>query len=857
MKIHYKGLKIKKIILFSIMILLCTTNNTVHTQPDSYILSCGSTADSSTDSDGREWISDAQFLTSNHSLSSTAKSQDPSLPSRVPYMTARIFKSESTYKFHVSSTHRHWLRLHFYPMTYENLDPKTSFFAVAAAGVTLLSNFSASITAQALTQAYIMREFTITRQEKGLLDLTFTPTHTSFAFINGIEVISMPEIFHSASMVGSADPTIDAESCTMQTMFRMNVGGQYIAATADNSGLTRTWYDDSPYIYGAGFGVTSSADRGVKLAYPSTESRYIAPAEVYATARTMGPNATLNQNYNLTWIFEIDVSFTYLVRLHFCEYQFDKVNQRVFSIFINNQTAEIEADVIAWTGGKGVPIHKDYATYVSSKSGDNQLWLALHPNVDVKPEYYDSILNGVEIFKLNDTRGNLAGPNPVPSSDSESKQTTPSTSSKSSKKGVIIGSILGAAAALGLLLGLIAFLKRKARREEDHSSSSTGSWLPIYRSWRSSATSRKSGTSSSQISSSISRGLCRHFTLPEINLATNDFNESRVIGVGGFGKVYKGYIDGNSTTVAVKRANPSSEQGVHEFLNEIELLSKLRHRHLVSLIGACEENNEMILVYDYMANGTLRQHLYDIGNNTPLSWKQRLEICIGSARGIHYLHTGAKHSIIHRDVKSTNILLDDKWVAKVSDFGLSKTRHAVNQTHVSTVVKGSFGYLDPEYFKRQQLTDKSDVYSFGVVLFEALCGRPALIPSLSKEQVSLADWVILNHRNGTLEKILDPYIEGEINEECLKHYVETAVRCLSDHSLDRPTMGEVLWNLEYCLQLQSNPGGPATEAQKKADDAYATQTMLNSIAEDSEETDELNQFSSNSVFSYIMSPKGR
>ncbi|KAM7486282.1 hypothetical protein LguiA_002291 [Lonicera macranthoides] len=305
--------------------------------------------------------------------------------------------------------------------------------------------------------------------------------------------------------------------------------------------------------------------------------------------------------------------------------------------------------------------------------------------------------------------------------------------------------------------------------------------------------------------------LCRRFTFSEIRAATRNFSSEFVIGKGGFGKVFKGIIDNGATTVAIKRLDPMSNQGGKEFSTEIEMLSKFRHSHIVSLIGYCDNKDEMILVYEYVENGSLADNLYKgkvrNGSNSNMSWVKRVKICIGAARGIDYLHTGTGilHRVIHRDVKSSNILLDENWAAKVSDFGLSKIGPA-NQsvTHVSTRVKGTQGYCDPEYFLTRRLTRKSDVYSFGVVLFEVLCGRPVFDYKLPEEQISLVVWAKRCMQEDKTHLLIDPNLKWEVFENSLKAFVKIAGQCLLIGSKKRPTMSEVVASLEVALSLQEN-----------------------------------------------------
>ncbi|CAL5324939.1 unnamed protein product [Camellia sinensis] len=872
--------------LYSLLHLLSSTAATTppYTPTDYFLLNCGSSSNA-TSQDGRSWDGDAtsKFSPSNigtTSSPSTATEQDPSVTD-IPFLTARIFTSKFTYTFPVSSGPK-FIRLYFYPATYSNRDRSKSYFSVTAESYTLLTNFSAFLTVSALVpkKPSLIKEFILNVRDTQKLDITFNPSPNSYAFINGIEVVSIPNNFYMKGdlnpipLVGSQQSFYINNNTALETLYRLNVGGNDVSVN-DDTGMYRTWHQDDPYISGADFGLAPHLD--VPIRYTNKTPNYTAPATVYTTARTMGKFPRINLEHNLTWIFTVDSGFSYLARLHFCEFQREvtQENERIFSVYMNNQTADNEVDVIHLSGGNGIPVFNDYVLSVPAVDGLRSkvdLWLAMRPNMDTTPRYADAILNGLEIFKLNQSDRSFAGPNPVyvPAQPAPSPNQPGKQHSKTSSSLVfaVAGGVIGGV----FLISVIGFLifRRRRRVRDSGASVVKSSWVQFSISHTSKSTKTNDST--------LPSNLCRHFSLAELKSATLDFKKDFVIGTGGFGYVYKGYIDNGTSTVAIKRLHPSSSQGAREFRTEIEMLSKLRHRHLVALIGYCDDGGEMILVYDYMANGTLRDHLYK-SDNPPLSWKQRLDICIGAARGLHYLHTGAKHMIIHRDVKSTNILLDEKWVAKFSDFGLSKFGPTnVAKSHVSTVVKGSFGYVDPEYYRRQKLTEKSDVYSFGVVLLEVLCGRPAIVTGLEKEQVSLAEWGRKCWREGTVDHIVDPHLRGQIVPDCLNKFGEIFESCLRDTGIERPAMGDVIWSLEFALQLQEiaerningadglmSPSDPLLQARKTTndddDDMLFSGSQSNGTGTSTAESGARsgNSFGSHQtvVFSEIMNPNGR
>nr|GMD53075.1 putative wall-associated receptor kinase-like 16 [Ipomoea batatas] len=292
---------------------------------------------------------------------------------------------------------------------------------------------------------------------------------------------------------------------------------------------------------------------------------------------------------------------------------------------------------------------------------------------------------------------------------------------------------------------------------------------------------------------SASSGTTRIFTAKELEKATNNYDQTKIIGQGGFGIVYKGHLlDGR--VVAVKKSKIMDPNQVEQFINEVIVLSQINHRNIVKLFGCCLETEIPLLVYEFINNGTLSEHLNDKNKASALAWPVRLRIATETAEVLSYLHSAASPPIIHRDVKPANILLDNECTAKVSDFGASRLV-LQDQTQLITMVQGTFGYLDPEYMQTHQLTEKSDVYSFGVVLMELLTGRRAVIYDGPMEERSLYEHFLSSLKTNQLFKILDDNIVCEGNTEELQEVAFLAKRCLNVKGEDRPTMKEVAMEL--------------------------------------------------------------
>ncbi|KAA8527482.1 hypothetical protein F0562_034803 [Nyssa sinensis] len=306
------------------------------------------------------------------------------------------------------------------------------------------------------------------------------------------------------------------------------------------------------------------------------------------------------------------------------------------------------------------------------------------------------------------------------------------------------------------------------------------------------------------------------FTFRELAAATRNFRPECLLGEGGFGRVYKGRLESTGQVVAVKQLDRDGLQGNREFLVEVLMLSLLHHPNLVNLIGYCADGDQRLLVYEFMPLGSLEDHLHDLPpDKEPLDWNTRMKIAAGAAKGLEYLHDRANPPVIYRDLKSSNILLDDGYHPKLSDFGLAKLGPVGDKTHVSTRVMGTYGYCAPEYAMTGQLTLKSDVYSFGVVFLELITGRKAIDNTRAPGEHNLVAWArpLFKDRR-KFPKMADPLLQGHYPMRGLYQALAVAAMCLQEQAATRPLIGDVVTALTYLASQTYDPNAATTQSSR-------------------------------------------
>ncbi|KAL7101840.1 hypothetical protein ACP275_08G080000 [Erythranthe tilingii] len=706
-------------------------------------INCGSFGSSQARNNGREWIGDVNpkhaslLQIKGLSTTSTVVHKLSISADPVPHKTARVSRTRFSYAFQLSPGQK-ILRLHFNPSLYKGFKGSKDLITVEAGAFTLLGNFSPSLTARALGVNFFAKEFCLNIEENQLFNVVFSP-ESSHQSVDAYAFINGIDIISVPARLSYFD------------------GGDIGLQVVGQKSLVYVDYNTA-----------------LEIVHRSDVKQNLAPS--YGDLDNIFPNwATRKEKereYNM-WKISVDVGFRYLIRLHFS--QLGGTGDALFKVFINEMIAHTNTDIVQGSDENSIPLCRDYTVMMRGHKNEGKRNLLISVQSCDELTGVHGILSRFEIFKLSNPDNNLASPNALPSALNLSSRTI-----ETLFMNVDLGSRNVIATISIAIVCLVNIIAQKFREI-----------------WQASNIEEENKPSAR------AEQLCRRFSLTEIQSATRDFSSGLVIGRGGFGKVYKGLIDNGQVFVAVKRLKPNSHQGPYEFLTEIETLSELRHVNLVSLIGYCNDHGEMILVYDYMAGGTLSDQLYKLErggySSSPLTWKQRLDICIGACRGLDYLHTG--NGVIHRDVKPSNILLDENLVAKVADFGLAKTEDKNNlHSHISTKVKGTYWYMDPHYHKTSKLTRKSDSYSFGVVLLEVLCGRPVLDSRAEGEERILPIWARSKISEGKVDQIVASSLREEISVHSLKTFVGVAERCLHDEPKNRPTMSQIVLQLELALE---------------------------------------------------------
>ncbi|KAF2314291.1 hypothetical protein GH714_025091 [Hevea brasiliensis] len=632
--------------------------------PDNYLIACGSSQNVTFQ--GRTFVPDLQHSSLTlKSVTSVVAVSNSSFPSPI-YQSARIFSKVASYKFQIQQEGRHWIRLYFYPVPNSGQNLTSASITAVTDDFVLLNNF----TFKNYKGSYLFKEYAVNVTSDSLT-LSFIPSNNSVTFVNAIEVVSIPDgIFPDQAF--SVNPR------------------------APFSGLSELAFET---VYRSAVTVTANP---ALINYPASVTPETAPNWVYATAKAMGNANVANMNFNITWVFSVNRNFSYFVRVHFCDIVSKALNNLVFNLYINDNSALDSFDLSSFTNALNVPYYRDFVSNSSLES--NTLTVSVGP--DMEADITNATMNGLEIIKISNEAKSLDGLSSVES-------LLPESLSKKSKIGIIIGSVAGAVAAFALSVFCYCCLvvRKSKTTHQGHP------WLPLPLYGNSqtmtkvSTASQKSGTAS--FISLASSNLGRFFSFQEILDATNKFDENLLLGVGGFGRVYKGTLE-DGTKVAVKRGNPRSEQGLAEFRTEIEI--------------------------------------------------------------------------------------------------------------------------------------------------------PALNPVLPREQVNIAEWAMTWQKKGMLDHIMDPNLVGKVNPASLKKFGETAEKCLAEHGVDRPSMGDVLWNLEYALQLEETssalmepednstnhiPGIPLTPLEPFDNSISIIDGGHSGTDDDAEDA------ATSAVFSQLVNPRGR
>ncbi|XP_019193820.1 PREDICTED: probable leucine-rich repeat receptor-like serine/threonine-protein kinase At3g14840 [Ipomoea nil] len=532
----------------------------------------------------------------------------------------------------------------------------------------------------------------------------------------------------------------------------INCGGQEVKS--DNG----TTYEADPSTATSGFVSSQSNWALSSTGHLFDNSNYSSKYQWSTNSRISSTSSQLytdarNSPLSLTYYGFCLENGNYTVNLHFAEIVFTDIRsysslgRRIFDIYIQGKLVAKDFNIESEAGGVNKAVIKPFTAVVNETTLEIRLYWAG---------------KGTTVIPVKGVYG------PLISAISVVSDFQPPSSSEGLSAGAIVGIVLAVLSTILIALGILWWkgcLQNKNAMEQDL------------------------------------KGIAVAFTLRQIKAATKNFDASNKIGEGGFGPVYKGRLS-DGTDIAVKQLSSKSKQGNREFINEIGMISALQHPNLVKLYGCCIEGNQLLLVYEYMENNSLARALFGpVEQQLKLDWTTRYRICISIAKGLAYLHEESRLKIVHRDIKATNILLDKDLNPKISDFGLAKLDEEEN-THISTRIAGTFGYMAPEYAMHGYLTDKADVYSYGVVVLEIVSGRSTGSIKPKDQCFNLLDWANALKEQGNIMGLVDPRLGTDFNKEEALVAINIAFLCTNVVSASRPTMSAVVSMLDSRSSLE-------------------------------------------------------